>query len=195
MEMIDIGVLRKHPPMRRSRHQQTVDSKVDPAKSKIERTTHCRSTPPARWPPTLTALQLMNWLTLQLVRHIVPMQLSYRKESRLACVSHRFASTGLHHAAAFLSVLCPLIPSGIPTIFLYEPASSYPEPDDQAEDDQEDDDGYGDCDGKGLGGNSAAAAATTTAAAAVVASTSSCCFGGRVCGRAARTGCCRTLSA
>ena len=195
MEMIDIGVLRKHPPMRRSRHQQTVDSKVDPAKRNIERTTQYRSTPPARWPPTLTALQLMNWLTLQLVRHIVAMQLSYRKESRLACVSHRFASTGLHHGVAFLSASPPHVSSCAPLALPYEPASSDPEPDDQAEDDQEDDDGYGDCDGKGLGGNSAAAAATTTAAAAVVASTSSCCFGGRVCGRAARTGCCRTLSA
>jgi hypothetical protein len=80
-------------------------------------------------PPVFTSLQLVNGLALQLVRQIVPMQLSHGKESRLACVSHCFAGTKLHHGVAFLPAIAPL---GSP----HEPASSDTEPDDQSEDDQ-----------------------------------------------------------
>jgi hypothetical protein len=120
----------------------------------------------------------MNWLARQLVRQIVPMQLPHRREGWLASVSSRFSGTDLHRGATFL---CPNIPSGVSSIFLHEPASSDPEPDDQAEDYQEDDDGYGDCDCQGLGGNSATAAT----AAAIVACVSSCCPGAGVRGRGA----------
>jgi hypothetical protein len=118
-------------------------------------------------------MQLINRLVLQLIWQIVRMQLSHGEDSRLARVSYCFAGTGLHHSAAFLCVLCPDTPSGIPSIFLHEPTSSDPEPYYQAEDNQQDDDGYGDCDGQCLRGNSAAAAA---AVATVVTRTSSCYF-------------------
>jgi hypothetical protein len=91
---------------------------------------------PAILPPAFTSLQLMNRFTLQLVWQIVPMQLSHGMESRLACASHRLASTGLRHSSAFLSVLSPDVLTGASLTFPHKPASSDPEPDDQAEDDQ-----------------------------------------------------------
>jgi hypothetical protein len=82
-------------------------------------------------------MQLINRLVLQLVWQVVRMQLSHGRASKFACVSHCFASTGLHHDAAFLPVLYyPHIPSGVSSVFLHEPASSDAEPDDQAEDDE-----------------------------------------------------------
>jgi hypothetical protein len=79
----------------------------------------------------------VNGFALQLVRQIVPMQLSHGKESRLACVSHCFAGTRLHRRVAFLPAIAPDIPTGgAPLGSPHEPASSNPEPDYQAEDDQ-----------------------------------------------------------
>lgn len=144
--------------------------------SEIWTTIRLCSVSPTILPPVFASLQLVNGLALQLVRHIVPMQLSHGKESRLARVPHRFASTGLHHVVALFS---PNISSCALLTLPHEPASSDAEPDNQTEDDHQDDDRYGDCDGEGLSGHSFAATA------AVVASTSSCCFGGRVRGRAA----------